>query len=199
MTVAAAPEGLDPMATARLAAAPRIAIVGNAGSGKSTLARALAANPPTRPRLDLDSIFWEPDAAAQPRPAAAVQADLARFAADHPRWVIEGCYGELVQAVLAWRPLLILLDPGVETCLAQCRARPWEPAKFASRAEQDAQLEPLLAWVADYEQRDGTMSRRGHEALLAAYEGPRLRLPHRGPPPPLVDILRDLDQGCAER
>jgi hypothetical protein len=124
------------------------------------------------PVLDLDTIFWEPNAIAVARLDAAVFADLSRFC-DQAHWVIEGCYGNLAERALEYQPLLILLHPGKESCLANCRARPWEPAKYASKAQQDSYLEALLAWVADYYVRDGHMSLRGHQGLFDAYTGPK--------------------------
>lgn len=150
----------------------RIAILGNSGSGKSTLARAIAAEV-RAPVLDLDTIYWEPDRIAVARDPAAALADLERFCTTHSSWVIEGCYGDLVRAALQYRPKLILLDPGKERCLSNCRARPWEPHKYGSKAEQDAKLAYLLAWVAEYYERDGDLSQAGHHALFAAYDGPK--------------------------
>lgn len=148
------------------------AILGNAGSGKSTLARAIAARAGV-PVLDLDTIFWRRDQIAVPRPHDEVLADLARYCAQHAEWVIEGCYGTLVEATFAHTPRLILLHPGVDACVANCRARPWEPGKYKSKDEQDSYLEMLLAWVAAYYERDGDMSLKGHLALFDSYGGPK--------------------------
>ena len=56
----------------------RIAILGNSGSGKSTLARSLAQDGAIA-TLDLDTIFWEPNQLAAPRPSAAAEASLHAF------------------------------------------------------------------------------------------------------------------------
>jgi adenylate kinase family enzyme len=152
----------------------RIAILGNSGSGKSTLARRLAAQHGV-PMLDLDTIYWVPNEVAVARAAAAVAADLDAFCAQ-PRWIIEGCYGDLVAAALRHQPELWFLNPGEEVCLAHCRARPWEPHKYASRAEQDSKLPFLLAWVSDYYRRDGAMSLAGHRAVFDAFTGVKREL-----------------------
>jgi adenylate kinase family enzyme len=149
-----------------------IAIVGNSGSGKSTLARRLADNVGAAV-LDLDTVAWEPGQVAVPRDPAAAAADVEAFCASHRTWVVEGCYASLVRATFAFRPRLIFLDPGLEQCLANCRARPWEPHKYASREEQDERLGFLLSWVADYYTRDGDLSLAGHQALFDAYAGPK--------------------------
>jgi adenylate kinase family enzyme len=155
----------------------RFAIVGNSGSGKSTLARYLAGAAGL-PALDLDAIAWAPGQPAVERPAAQAQADVAAFCSAHDGWVVEGCYGHLVQAALAYQPLLIFLNPGPEGCAANCRSRPWEPHKFESREAQDAHLGFLLQWVADYYVREGSMSLRAHQSLFDGYAGRKLELRH---------------------
>src|SRR4051812_12713653 len=147
----------------------RVAILGNSGSGKSTLARSIADGAPI---LDLDTIVWAPNQIAVRRPDPVIYADLDRFLAQ-PSWVIEGCYGDLVERALAGGPELVLLDPGEQACLRNCRARPCEPHKYASKADQDGKLEFLLAWVSDYYRRDGDMSLARHRAIFDAYRGPK--------------------------
>jgi adenylate kinase family enzyme len=154
-----------------LAKAVRIAILGNSGSGKSTLAKTLAADRCSA-ILDLDTIAWVPDQIAVLREPAEALADIERFCTGHEAWVVEGCYGDLIAATLVHGPELILLDPGEQACLDHCRARPWEPHKYASKAEQDAQLEFLLDWVRAYYVRDGDMSAARHRAIFDAYAGP---------------------------
>ena len=73
-------------------------------------------------------------------------------------------------------PELVFLNPGLAACLQNCRNRPWEPHKYASRAEQDSKLEFLLDWVADYYRRDGDMSLVRHRAIFDAYQGPKREL-----------------------
>lgn len=172
----------------------RVAILGNSGSGKSTLARWLAARSAADVDvLDLDTIAWQPGADVVLRPEAEARADVAAFCRAREHWVVEGCYASLVGAALAFAPLLVLLDPGTEQCVANCRSRPWEPHKYASQAEQDARLEDLLSWVRDYDVRDGDLSRAEHRAAFAAYDGPKLAL--TSPPsydPPSPELLRCL-------
>ena len=120
--------------------------------------------------LDLDTVAWEPGKVAVPRAPEAARADVAAFCAC-PSWIIEGCYGDLIAATLSWKPELIFVNPGEAECLRRCRERPWEPHKYASKAEQDARLEFLLAWVSDYYRRDGPMSLKAHRALFESYTG----------------------------
>lgn len=153
----------------------RFAILGNSGSGKSTLAGWLAKSADL-PSLDLDSVAWEPGRIAAPRPEREAEADVASFCTRNDRWVIEGCYSNLIEAAFPYEPLFILLDPGVEQCLANCRDRPWEPHKYPSRQEQDENLGMLLAWVAEYYTRDGTMSLKQHRACFDRYDGRKVEL-----------------------
>jgi hypothetical protein len=150
----------------------RIVILGNAGSGKSTLSKSLARTQ-GMPMLDLDTLVWEPERVAVQRPEALVFSDLAQFCRESDDWVIDGCYGDLVEAVLPNRPLLIFLEPGQDVCVANCRARPWEPHKYRTQQEQDDHLEHLLGWVRSYYDLAGSMSLAGHRAVFAAYAGPK--------------------------
>ncbi len=154
---------------------PRIAIIGNAGSGKSTLARELSAQHGA-PVLDLDTVAWEPGKPAQPRASADAIAAVRDFCARHDSWIIEGCYGDLVAAVLAPDVELVFLDRSEERCVAQCRARAWEPHKWATKEAQDAHLDCLLDWVRAYYTRDGVMSQRGHRAVFQSHIGPKRRI-----------------------
>ena len=153
----------------------RIVVFGNSGAGKSTYARTLAARDGLA-HLDLDSIVWEPGQVAVPREADAVRAALQAFIDGHARWVIEGCYGELVALAARTCDELVFLDPGLEACLEHNRRRPWEPHKYASREAQDAMLDALQAWVAGYYTREDAWSHRAHCALFDAHEGPKVRV-----------------------
>lgn len=153
----------------------RIAIVGNSGSGKSTLARQIG-EVHSLPVLDLDTVAWEHGRIAVPRSAADAAADLRAFCDAHDRWVIEGCYGNLTRVALERAPVLLFLQPGVEACLANCRRRPWEPQKYASKEAQDERLELLLAWVEEYYTRTDSLSLADHQALFDGYSGRRLLL-----------------------
>lgn len=158
----------------------RILVFGNSGSGKTTLARRLAERHGLA-RLDLDSIVWEPGGAAVQRPAQAIAASLDAFVSAHERWVVEGCYGELVEAASRQCTLLVFLDPGIDACLRRNRERPWEPHKHASPAEQDAMLGTLQAWVAGYRERDDPWSWQAHRRIFDAFAGRKIE--HTGVEP----------------
>ena len=162
----------------------RIAIIGNSGSGKSTLASWLTHRTGAA-LLDLDTVAWLPGAIAVPRPAAEAENEVRAFCAARTAWVVEGCYANLVQASLQFTPRLLFLNPGEQQCLENCRARPWEAHKYASKEEQDRRLDFLLSWVSQYYTRNGEMSLSAHTACFNTYPGEReeLRfLPHLEPP-----------------
>jgi adenylate kinase family enzyme len=185
----------------------RVVILGNSGSGKSTLAKALAREHGLA-RLDLDTVVWEPRQVAVARDPQRALADVRRFCQSSASWVVEGCYASLVQAVLAcagpfqagYGPRgndtpsagamadegveLVFLQPGEAVCLANCKARPWEPHKYASLAEQNSKLAFLLEWVSDYYRRDGDMSLRAHQAVFDAYAGPKRLVSQQVETPP---------------
>src|SRR5437762_9961294 len=128
----------------------RIILLGNAGAGKSTMARRLIGTK-NIPRLSLDEIAWEE--AAERKSLKESLRLLRDFLSSNPEWVIEGCYSDLVEAALPHCTELRFLNPGVETCVAHCNKRPWEPTKFASAEQQQAMLSSLIEWVRNYETR----------------------------------------------
>ena len=149
----------------------RIVIFGNSGSGKSSLAKALAARHGVA-HLDLDTIAWE-------RPGVRAAADesarvLLRFIETSDGWVIEGCYSGLLEVAAAHSTELVFLNPGVEACVENCEARPWEPHKYETREAQDANLRMLVEWVREYETRDDEFSLREHRRLFDAHAGPKV-------------------------
>lgn len=148
----------------------RIVVYGNSGSGKSTLARALAELYGV-PHLDLDVIAWEADRPGVRAAAEQSERELQRFMDGSGGWVVEGCYTGLLSAAAARATELIFLNPGVEACVENCRARPWEPHKYASREAQDANLRMLIEWVRQYETREDEFSLREHRRLFDAHEG----------------------------
>ncbi|MGH7670606.1 MAG: shikimate kinase [Gemmatimonadaceae bacterium] len=150
----------------------RIAIVGNSGSGKSTLARRLA-RARSLPTLELDAVVWEPGQIAVERARAAVLADLDAFLAGADRWVVEGCYGELIEYVLPKCTELMFLNPGLDRCRSNALRRPWEPHKYDSAAAQDSKLDLLLEWIDAYYTRTDAWSLACHRRVFDTYDGPK--------------------------
>lgn len=153
----------------------RVVLLGNAGAGKSTLARRLVARQPAA-RLSLDEVAFGAGAARRPLEDSA--ADVRRFTAAHEHWIIEGCYADIIEPFLPLCDELLFLNPGIDVCLAHCRARPWEPEKFASPGEQARNLPDLLAWVRSYETRTDEYGLARHRALFDAFTGTKRELTH---------------------
>lgn len=169
----------------------RFAILGNSSSGKSTLAKWLAKSA-NLAILDLDSVAWEPDQPVLARVDALVEVDIIEFCNAHLNWVVEGCYGNLIETALRFDPFLIFLNPGIESCRLHCLIRPWEPHKYATKEEQDVNLQFLLSWVAEYSRRERPTSQTTHISLLNKYLGRKLefqRLPRLNPPDAEVLVL----------
>ena len=152
----------------------RVVVMGNSGAGKSTLAQKMAREEGLA-HLDLDTLAWLPDPPPRRAPLADSVARMDAFFAENPDWVVEGCYADLLAEAARRATLLVFLDPGVEACIANCRARPWEPHKYRTREEQDANLELLIQWVRAYDTRTDEFSRRAHENLFASFPGEKHR------------------------
>jgi adenylate kinase family enzyme len=146
----------------------RLILLGNAGAGKSTMTRHLIGNADI-PRLSLDEIAW--DRGARRKPPKESLALLCQFLASNEQWIIEGCYGDLVETALPYCSELWFLNPGVETCVAHCKRRPWEPSKFSSAEEQEAMLGQLIQWVKDYEFRDDEYGLKRHRRIFDSFSG----------------------------
>ena len=151
----------------------RMVIFGNSGSGKTTLARRCAASL-NLAHLDLDAIAWKSEGGRSAVSESFRQ--LHAFAAAHEGWVIEGCYGELIGEATTMATELVFLNPGVEACQRNCRARPWEPHKYPNREAQDANLNALLEWVAQYPTRTDEFSLAAHRAIFDRFPGRKREL-----------------------
>lgn len=148
-------------------------LLGNAGAGKSTLSRKLMAQHPAA-RLSLDEVAFS--GGIERRPLEDSIADVRHFIAQHESWIIEGCYADIIEAVLDRCDELLFLNPGVEACVRHCRARPWEPEKFSSKEEQDQNLDNLIEWVRSYDSRTDEYGLQRHRALFDAFRGTKREL-----------------------
>ncbi len=167
----------------------RIVVFGNSGSGKTTLARVLTSQYGLA-HLDLDSLAWDSSgvqvqtmtlddwATFVPRRRSLTESEstIRDFIHEHSEWVIEGCYGDLLEQVLPYASEVRFLNPGVEACIANCRARPWEPEKYPSKEAQDQKLDFLLDWVREYESRADEYSLARHRELFEGFRGPKVEL-----------------------
>lgn len=146
----------------------RLILLGNAGAGKSTMARRVIGSADI-PCLSLDEIAWDPG--IKRKPFEESQTLLHQFINANEQWVIEGCYGDLIEAALPYSTELRFLNPGIETCVAHCNRRPWEPSKFSSAEEQEAMLTPLIQWVQEYETRDDEYGLKRHRRIFDGFSG----------------------------
>ena len=146
----------------------KVIILGNAGAGKSTLTRKLIAE---RPAASLSSDKDAFHLGTQRRSLEDSFADVKEFIATHESWIIEGCYADIIERVLPDCEELIFLNPGVEVCIAHCRARPWEPEKFSTHHEQDENLANLIEWVRSYETRTDEYGLSRHRELYESFWG----------------------------
>ncbi|MEO0853136.1 MAG: shikimate kinase [Cyanobacteria bacterium J06648_11] len=119
--------------------------------------------------LSLDAIAW--NEGVERKPLADSVAALREFIEQRKTWVIEGCYGDLIEAALPYCTELRFLNPGIETCVAHCLNRPWEPDKYASEVEQQAGRDRLIQWVRDYETRDDEFGLQRHQRIFERFQG----------------------------
>ena len=148
----------------------RILVFGNSGSGKSTFARRLATTYGFN-ALDLDHVVWSRKEFAKFRPDEEIIHELDAFVAANLSWVVEGCYGRWMERLLPYCTEIVFLNPSEATCLAHCRARPWESEKYPTKEEQDARLPLLLDWVRGYYSRTDDMSLAIHRRLFDSFRG----------------------------
>ena len=148
----------------------RILVFGNSGSGKSTFARWLAVQQGLKV-LDLDDVVWSRTEFAKFRADEEIVRELDVFVAANPSWVVEGCYGRWMEYLQPHCTEMVFLNPGEAACQAHCRARPWEPGKYPTQAEQDAKLPFLLDWVRGYYSRADDMSLATHQRLFDSFSG----------------------------
>lgn len=154
--------------------APRWVILGNSGSGKSTLARHIGKLTGAAV-LDLDRVAWsdEPGPDPQRRDPLESLAEIERFAGRHSRWVLEGCYEDLIEPMLPHNPVLLWKDVPVDVCCERIHARQFEPWKYATPEAQAESVFRLEEWIRGYETRPGAMSRSSHESMFRKWTGPK--------------------------
>lgn len=152
----------------------RILVFGNSGAGKSTWARRHVAQHGIA-LLDLDTLAWRPTTPPTRASLAASRAQIDAFTRTHTRWVVEGCYADLLALAAPQATHLVFLDLPVDRCVEHARARPWEPHKYPSRAAQDANLAMLIAWIQAYPERQGPCGRAAHATLFDTFDGPKHR------------------------
>jgi adenylate kinase family enzyme len=149
----------------------RIILSGNAGSGKTTMARSLMQEK-SIPCLSLDEITWTED--SERKPFTESIHEMEKFIFTYDSWIIEGCYSDLIEVALPHSTELRFLNPGIETCIENCRQRPWEPEKFSCPETQQTMLDTLIEWVRKYETRDDEYGLKRHRQIYDAFKGPKI-------------------------
>jgi adenylate kinase family enzyme len=91
----------------------RIVIIGSGGAGKSTLARQLGADLGI-PVHHLDKLFWRPGWVKSPPAEFAVKQEAILR---EPAWIIDGNFGETIQARLRAADTILFLDLPTWVCL----------------------------------------------------------------------------------
>lgn len=153
----------------------KVILLGNAGAGKSTLSDRLIAKSPAE-RLSLDAVAFK--GGTERRPLQESVRDVKRFIEGSASWIVEGCYADIIEAILDECEELIFLNPGIDICVAHCRSRPWEPEKFGTEEEQDENLENLIEWVRTYEVRSDEYGLQRHRALYDSFSGRKREFTH---------------------
>lgn len=153
----------------------KILIFGNSGAGKSTLAKNLKDKFDLQ-HLDLDILAWLDTQPPSRRPLNDSFNDIDAFLSENESWVIEGGYVDLLDYVTKKANEVVFLNPGTEVCIEHCRKRPWEPHKYASKEEQDKNLDMLIIWVRDYIKRDDEFSLKAHKSLFNSFSGKKIEI-----------------------
>ena len=148
----------------------KVLVFGNSASGKSTLAKRLAASEKLA-HLDLDLLAWQATNPPTRAPLAESAKTIESFMLQHEQWVIEGCYSDLLKVAEQKSTEIIYMNLSIEECISNANNRPWEPHKYASKAEQDANLAMLIQWISQYELRDDNFSKAAHLAFFQNYSG----------------------------
>lgn len=148
----------------------RVLIFGNSGSGKSTLAKKLCDSKGLA-HLDLDTLAWDNTAPPQRKSLDESICQIREFIDSSESWVVEGCYADLLEQLLPLCDELIFMNLPLAECIANAKARPWEPHKYESKAAQDANLEMLIEWIKQYDQRTDEFSYSAHRRLFDDFTG----------------------------
>lgn len=148
----------------------KIVIFGNSGSGKSTLAKQYAKEF-SLAHLDLDSLAWKNANPPKRRELKDSIKDIEKFLSEKEKWVIEGCYTDLLSYITKYSTEMIFINPGTDACIANCKNRPWEPHKYESKKAQDANLYMLIDWIKQYTKRTDEFSLKAHRELFDNFTG----------------------------
>ena len=123
--------------------------------------------------LDLDVLAWQDTVPPIRCPLSESIEKIDEFINNHSKWVIEGCYADLLSHALRQADELVFLNQGIDTCVSNARKRPWEAHKYSSLEKQNQNLEMLISWIRQYADRDDEFSLLAHTRLFNEF--PRLK------------------------
>ncbi len=147
--------------------------MGNSSSGKSSLALKFVEKYQFA-HLDLDTIAWKAQKIPIRESLSITMAEIINFINSHQKWIIEGCYGDLLKEILPYTNLLIFLNPTIETCVNNSKKRPWESHKYDTLEEQEANFNMLELWIKDYYVRNDEFSLNNHRQLFQSFLGKKI-------------------------
>lgn len=148
----------------------KILVFGNSGSGKSTLAKRLCKEQGLA-HLDLDTLAWSSTNPPERKPLPESKFTIEEFISSSEAWVIEGCYADLLDIAAPHADEAIFMNLPVTSCIENARKRPWEPHKYASKAEQDESLAMLIDWISQYPTRLDEFSESAHREFYETFIG----------------------------
>lgn len=151
----------------------KFVIFGNSGSGKSTLAKELVLKH-NLSHLDLDNIAWRQISPPERMPISDSEKLINDFLTSNKRWVIEGCYSDLLELVIPMASDVVFLNLPINECINNAKRRPWEQHKYESKEKQDANLKMLVDWISMYDTREDTFSKVAHQKLFDSFQGKKL-------------------------
>jgi len=156
----------------------KVLIFGNSGSGKSTFAKKFRQSDGLV-HLDLDTLAWQNTVPPERKPLIESKQELLTFIQSNESWVIDGGYVDLLEMAASHANEIIFLNLPVDDCIANAKNRPWEPHKYDSKQAQDANLEMLIGWIADYYVREDTFSQTAHHTFYEQFFGKKSVLSQR--------------------
>ena len=151
----------------------KILVFGNSGSGKSTFSTHIARRLGLA-HLDLDVLAWLPTSPPQRMPIEKSKEKINDFIAEHERWVVEGCYTDLLVLLKHEASEVVFMDLTIEQCIVNSKNRSWEPHKYESKDAQDANLNMLINWIKDYKSRSDSFSYESHRGFYQSFQGKKV-------------------------
>ena len=110
--------------------------------------------------------------------------EIKAFISSNDKWVIEGCYTDLLKTVEQQSTEIIFMNLPIESCISNAKARPWEPHKYKTKQAQDENLAMLIDWIGQYSERNDTFSYAAHKQFYNSYHGHKKMITQNVPTEP---------------